>query len=84
VTDASPVPIVIIGSSLWSSSIPTTFAGVVTVHKLSAFLVPLGVVPVMALCLSLVRSAHKDQKCQPSNQEKVSESYKPHKLTSAI
>jgi len=80
-TGASPVPIVIIGVPAWSTSIHTTFAGVVTVHKLSAFLFPLGVATASVLCVSLVRSAHEHQNCQPSNQEKVPESYELHKLT---
>ena len=53
-TEASRVPIVRIVSPAWSSSIHTTFAGVVTIHKLSAFLVPIR----PALGPSLGRSAH--------------------------
>jgi len=81
-TKASRVPIVRIGSP-WSTSVPTTFTGVVTVHKLRAFLVPIRLALATSLGLSLVRSAHEYQG-QPSNHEKVPESYKLHKLTSAI
>ena len=75
-TEASRVPGVSVPA--WSTSIHTTFAGVVTVHKLSALLVPVGVVPAASLCLNVVRGAHQDQKSQASNQEQVSKSYELH------
>ena len=81
ITDASPVPIVVIGFSAWSTSIHATFAGVVTVHKLSAFLFTLGIAPVTSLCLSLVRTADEDQKRQAPNHEKLPKGYELHKLT---
>ena len=79
-TGASPVRIIRIGAPAWSTSIHTTLAGIVTVHKLSAFLVPFGLVPTTSLGARFVRSADEDQKCQPSNHEKVPESYKLHNL----
>jgi hypothetical protein len=57
-TEASRVPIVRIGFPAWSTSIPTTFAGVMTVHKLRAFLVLVRLAPATSLGSSLVRSAH--------------------------
>ena len=76
----SRFPIIRIVVPLWSTSIPTTFAGVVTVHKLRAFLIFIGLSSTTSLSASLVSTTDEDQNRQPSNNEKAPESYKLHNL----
>ncbi|HTG94254.1 MAG TPA: hypothetical protein VL866_16790 [Pyrinomonadaceae bacterium] len=58
-TVVSPVPIVIVVSAARTTSIHTTFARVVTVHKLGALLVPFGI-SITSVGSSVVRTAYQN------------------------
>jgi len=72
-TPASLIPIVKVVSPAWSTSVPTAIAGIMTVHKLVAF-VAQSESPSASLCVSLKGGADNDQERQHRNSEKVPES----------